>query len=113
MKQSDGMSIQTNSFFMTLKPLGVRNRFRLIGDTSIGRHGKKYRSLLKGEKNATPRPPFVMASRMLCKSPLAKKTQKERHLAFMDFPAMNFEAVTAMMAAKKMPCENPRWPSQC
>src|SRR5205085_10107910 len=34
----------------------------------MGRHGKKYRWLLKGAKNAMPRPPFVMASRRPCEA---------------------------------------------
>lgn len=33
---------QTNSLLRTFKPLNVRNRFMLKGDTSIGRHGRKY-----------------------------------------------------------------------
>src|SRR5580765_7156318 len=33
------------------------------GATGIGRHGKKYRLLVNGAKNATPRPPSVIASK--------------------------------------------------
>jgi hypothetical protein len=35
-----------------------------MGDTLIGWKGKKKRAFVKGEKNATPKPPFVIASRM-------------------------------------------------
>jgi len=34
-----------------------------MGDTRIGRHGKKKRSFEKGARRATPRPPSVRASR--------------------------------------------------
>ena len=33
-----------------------------MGETRIGLHGRKYRVLSNGEQNATPSPPFVIAS---------------------------------------------------
>jgi hypothetical protein len=43
--------------------LELTKDFTLIGETWIGVQGKKYRSDENGEKKATPRPPFVSASR--------------------------------------------------
>jgi len=74
----------------------------LSGDTTIGCHGRKYLVSLKGEKNATPRPPLVMASKTSCKKPLAKNTQKQRHFLFMDFSEMNNKAIRPSNAAKIM-----------
>jgi hypothetical protein len=58
-----GSQIQTSSFLKTDQPLTVKKDLILIGETWIGVHGKKYRFEEKGDKKATPRPPFVRASR--------------------------------------------------
>jgi hypothetical protein len=47
-----------------------------MGDTSIGLHGKKYRSLLNGANKATPRPPFVSISSNVCESVDKNKKRK-------------------------------------
>jgi hypothetical protein len=85
-------------------PLGVRNRFGLNGDTSIGRQGRKNLCSLSGEKKATPRPPFVMASKISCNSPQTKNTQKYRSLIFVDFsiPMMNKIAMSPRITANRM-----------
>ena len=51
---------------MISTPLLEKNRLTLIGETSIGRHGKKYLALLNGANRATPRPPFVSISSKGC-----------------------------------------------
>ena len=76
-KHSEGKITQINSLSMTLMPLKVRNRFRLNGDTSIGRQGRKNLCSLRGKKKATPRPPFVMASKTSCDNPQVENTQKK------------------------------------
>ena len=58
-----GIQIQRSSLSNTAKPFPLKNRESDIGETTIGRHGKKYRVLSHGENNATPRPPLVIASK--------------------------------------------------
>ena len=52
-----------NSQLITRIPRSVNNPAPDIGETGIGRQGRKYRVLSKGAKNATPNPPFVIASK--------------------------------------------------
>jgi len=47
-------------------PSSLKNLPMPIGDTAIGRKLKKYLLVSKGEKNATPNPPLVIASRTPC-----------------------------------------------
>jgi hypothetical protein len=49
-----------------------------MGETKIGLHGKKYRRGSKGEKNATPKPPFVSAS----KAPWEAVTRNNSNASF-------------------------------
>ena len=58
-----GSHTHKNSLFKTNQPRLLKNAPMLMGDTAIGVQGKKYRSLLKGENKAIPRPPLVKASR--------------------------------------------------
>ena len=44
-----------------------------IGDTRIGRNGKKNRLFTKGMKNPTPFPPVVIASRIPCDNSVMKR----------------------------------------
>src|SRR6187549_739104 len=60
-----GIQIQMNSLAITPIPRSLKKP-KPIGDTSIGRHGKKNLSLLNGASNATPRPPLVNISRNGC-----------------------------------------------
>ena len=69
-----GSQIHSNSFFKTDPPRGLKNDLILIGETWMGVQGRKYRSEEKGEKKATPRPPFVKASRR----PWLIQTKKKR-----------------------------------
>ena len=57
-----GINTQINSEAMTVNPHSEKNAFTPIGDTWIGRKGRKSRSWSKGQYRATPRPPLVMAS---------------------------------------------------
>ena len=59
-----GNHTHKNSLFKTNQPLLLKNAPMLMGDTAIGVQGKKYRSLLKGENKAIPRPPLVKASKI-------------------------------------------------
>ena len=60
------MPIQISSFNNTCTPLLPKKFSTPMGETLMGRHGKKYLELSQGEKKATPKPPLVMASRILC-----------------------------------------------
>jgi hypothetical protein len=62
-RKKPGSQTQTNSLFRTTHPLALKNDFTPIGETWIGTQGRKYRLEEKSEKKATPRPPFVKASR--------------------------------------------------
>lgn len=78
-----------------------------IGETRITRHGRNQRSFEKGLKNATPRPPVVMASRRPCDAVLAKTKAKA---AIGDTPShlANGTQRRATHAAKKTECVKPR-----
>jgi hypothetical protein len=71
-----GNQIHTSSFLNTDQPHGVKKDLILIGETWIGVQGRKYRLEEKGDKNATPLPPFVMASRRPWLVQTAKKRTK-------------------------------------
>ncbi len=58
-----GSQIHTSSFLKTDHPRELKKDMILIGETWMGVQGKKYRFDENGEKKATPRPPFVRASR--------------------------------------------------
>ena len=58
---------------MTSYPCPAKKRLMLKVETSIGCEEKKKRSLENGEKNATPYPPFVKASRIPCDTVDKKK----------------------------------------
>src|SRR6185295_7733442 len=58
---ADGSQIHRASLTRTRSPRGEKKPTP-IGETWIGRHGKKYRWLLNGAKSAMPRPPLVSAS---------------------------------------------------
>jgi len=54
-------------------PCALKNSLTPIGDTMTGRTGKKYLVVSNGEKNATPNPPFVIASSTPCDAVQRKK----------------------------------------
>jgi hypothetical protein len=61
-----GSQIHCTSLRKTRMPVAEKKALILIGETRIGRQGKKYRLFSKGAKKATPRPPLVRASRRPC-----------------------------------------------
>src|SRR5260221_13929380 len=64
---SVGPHTQNISLPMTASPRDEKNAAP-IGDTRIGRHGKKYRVGLNGERNEMAIPPLVIASSRLCET---------------------------------------------
>ena len=68
-----GNPIQSISERITLAPHSLKKFPMPMGETFIGRQGKKYLELSKGEKNATPSPPLVRASKILCEAVHKKK----------------------------------------
>jgi len=54
----------------------VKKDLILMGETWIGVQGRKYRFEEKGDKKATPLPPFVKASRKPWLAQARKKTKK-------------------------------------
>jgi len=81
-----------------------------IGETPIGRQGKKYRCRSKGEKNATPRPPLVMASR----TPWDAVIANNHNAAVIIFPrsATRGAATILTAAANSSECVMPRCPQR-
>jgi hypothetical protein len=81
-----------------------------MGDTSIGRHGKKNLCSLNGEKNAMPNPPFVMASSISCVKAQMKNARKSIKRLFAVFSMLktNREAINASIRANRILWENPR-----
>jgi len=59
-KATHGTQIHNSSLANTSTPRFVKNAVTLIGDTSIGRNGRKERADENGAKNATPSPPLVI-----------------------------------------------------
>ena len=57
-----GSHTHWSSLHMICTPRREKNLRTLMGETSMGRHGKKYRVLLNGANRATPRPPLVSIS---------------------------------------------------
>ena len=69
----DGNQIHIASLARIRTPYELKNSLTPIGDTRTGRTGKKYLVVSNGEKNATPNPPFVMASSTPCEAVQRKK----------------------------------------
>src|SRR2546429_8930891 len=67
------------SLIITAAPRPLKNPPTPIGETLIGRHGRKYRIVSNGEKNATPNPPSVMASSTPCEAVAPKNSQRNLH----------------------------------
>ena len=68
-----GIQTHTNSLANASSPRRLKNALMLKGETSMGRHGKKYLVASNGAKKATPSPPFVNASRSPCEAVTTKK----------------------------------------
>lgn len=71
-----GRMIKISSDKSTLTPQSEKKTPTPIGDTSIGRTGKKYRVVSNGQKKATPKPPLVTASSSPCDIPARESTIK-------------------------------------
>jgi hypothetical protein len=69
----DGSQIQIASLTRIQTPYSLKNSLTPIGETRTGRRGKKYLVVSNGEKNATPNPPFVIASSTPCDAVQRKK----------------------------------------
>jgi hypothetical protein len=98
---------------MTSLPHGLKNPPNPRGETIKGFQGKKYRVSTKGEKNATPRPPFVMVSRRPWVDVSEKKKSPRNHHGLENLgtslkPANKTK--TLKRKAKKREWENPRCP---
>src|SRR5262245_57359233 len=61
-----GSHTHLSSLTRMRRPQAEKNRPMSIGETSIGRHGKKYRLLVTGANRATPSPPLVSISSKAC-----------------------------------------------
>ncbi|MGD9207444.1 MAG: hypothetical protein PVH39_03120, partial [Syntrophobacterales bacterium] len=60
----DGSHIHNNSLLRVMSPHLLINPVIPMGETRIGRQGKKYLVSSNGDRRAMPRPPLVKASRM-------------------------------------------------
>jgi hypothetical protein len=72
----EGSHIHPISFASISNPLCEKKLPTPMGETLIGLHQKKYLSLLRGEKKATPNPPSVSASSNGCDSVDRNKKRK-------------------------------------
>ena len=106
-----GSQTHRNSLYMICTPLLEKNRCTLIGETSIGRHGKTYLALLKGANSATPRPPLVSISSKGCDRVDTNKKRKTTHgLMWLWRKSVNVSS-TPSTAAKTMEWVKPRCPN--
>ena len=55
-RMTAGIQIHKNSLHSTANARAVKNLDSPIGDTGMGRQGRKYRVLVKGEKRPRPGP---------------------------------------------------------
>src|SRR6476661_4260227 len=103
-----GLQTHRISLASTASPRGEKNRAPM-GDTAIGRHGKKYRVVSHGDRIATPRPPSVHMSRRPWDA-VARKSSV--HVRPHDRPAPRVPKVTtvARAAAATSECDRPRCP---
>lgn len=113
-KVTHGIPIHNASFFSTSSPLSEKNLAAPMGETAIGRHGKKYLVSSKGEKKATPSPPFVMASRTACEAVHEKKndTKAKNDFNENDLIENTMAHATAKIKANNKECEKPRCPQK-
>src|SRR5262249_17762243 len=94
---------------MILSPRCVKNRLARNGETKIGRHGKKYLPSSNGRRNATPRPPSVIASSTLCDS-VIRNNNELCHARSASVPPSHHPAATPTITANKIECVMPRCP---
>ena len=105
-----GIQIQSTSLPMTASPRPLKNPAP-IGETSIGRHGKKNRSLLNGANKATPKPPFVNISSKVCDEVMIVKYTISFHLDMLTEAKQSAAARDPTKSANKNECVIPRWPN--
>src|SRR5437879_8476803 len=100
---------------MIAAPSPLKNRPTPTGETLMGRHGKKYRAVSNGEKNATPNPPLVRASSMPCDTVTRKNRPTRDHQCRENFMSLLYSHDTTSRlhsAANNKECESPRCPSK-
>lgn len=103
-----------NSHRMTRNPRLVINPAADIGETGIGRQGRKYRVLSRGAKKATPSPPFVIASNNPCDAVIAAKKIASFMNEWPHFPRTARAAAPApTKTAKSNEWVKPRCPKGC
>ena len=114
--QIQGIQIQSISLLRISKPRPLIKALRLNGDTSIGVTGKKYRSVIKGERRAMPNPPLVKASRIPWREIIKEKNKAKNNpsLHFL-FPVTINRAPTKKprIQAKNNEWKNPLCPRKC
>lgn len=81
-----------------------------IGETFIGRNGKKIRSLLNGIRKPTPRPPVVIASRIPCDSVAKKSVTQNKTFRLLPKTKLN---TPDQSKANSIECVKPLCPSGC
>src|SRR5205823_9601327 len=103
------------SLNITAAPRPLKNGPTPIGETLMGRHGKKYRVVSNGEKNATPNPPLVIASSTPCEAVDMKNKPNSVHHPLEPFFTCRYSHNTTTRlhaAANKSECDSPRCPSK-
>src|SRR6266513_1933871 len=103
------------SLIITAAPRPLKNPPTPIGETWIGRRGRKYRVVSNGEKNATPNPPSVMASSTPCEAVATKNSPSSLHHCSEHLAtALNSQNTTSRLhsAANNREWDSPRCPSK-
>jgi hypothetical protein len=106
-----GSHTHRSSLRIICAPLLEKNLRTLTGETSIGRHGKKYRALLNGAQRATPRPPLVSISSSGCERVDKNKKRKTIHGSAWPLRKSVYVRSAPSAAAKTMEWVKPRCPS--
>jgi hypothetical protein len=107
-----GSHTHKNSLQITSSPRALKNESPM-GETLMGRNGKRYRVSSNGAKNATPRPPSVIASKAPCDAVTTKKYEHRRNLVHRCGRRGKARNATIKLktSAKASECERPRCPS--
>src|SRR5919202_2565985 len=108
---AEGSHTHLSSLCIICTPLTEKNLRTPIGETSIGRHGKKYLVLLNGAHKATPWPPLVSISSNACDSVDTNKKTKTTHGWGWLWRKSVYVSTAPSAAAKAMEWVKPRCPS--
>src|ERR1700761_7430225 len=103
-----GSTTVSSSEPITVRPRALKKRAPM-GETSMGRHGKKKSSSSNGHASAPPRPPSVNASSKGCES-AARPAKAKARQGVVRNPFHSAMATSAVARANTAECVAPRCP---